>query len=307
MERKKDAFSLLCIFLLFVVSILPSCRQKKSSGEIILSDTLFFAAEDSIGSNLAPTKSRPAIYYGLYSPSDVADIFRRNDIAFDPTILNPPNNADLYASTQKRALALGVYGADLSYIKLFQDPQLTTQYMENVLSLSDKLGISSDFLNTTTKRIEENIENTDSLNAILGETFQKILTTLSEQDREGTAYLIITGGWVEAMYIALQELLKTGDETVIRNIIEQKFALDYLLSSLKNQYNDPSVAYYYRMLFVLEKYYKKTRISFSRKNFNIDHNTKTIEFAENTLYYNDEDLEKIKNIIASIRKIIISE
>lgn len=290
--------------LLISSSFFLSCKHKLPD-QVTLSDTLFYSPGEPIGENLAPTEERPAIYYGLYSPADVSSIFERNNIGFNPSILNPVENLSSYSGTSKLALNLGIYGADLSYIKIFQDPQLTTKYFQAILEASEKLGIPPDLLQNAAARIENNVDNPDSLNLIAGYTFQEIIRILDEEDREETAFLMITGGWIEAMHIALQELLASNDEGLIRNIIEQKFALEYLLSSLKNHYNNPSVAYYYRMLFVLQKYYKKCRIAFSTKDFEIDRDTKTIQFAQNTLYYNDKDLERIKNIIKSIREIII--
>ncbi|NOY38589.1 MAG: hypothetical protein GXO83_13565 [Chlorobi bacterium] len=306
----KKRILLRLVFTVFVSSVLffvsQSCRHSQS-GQVILPDSLIFSVDDTLENIKSPSSSGPAIYYGLYSPSDVAAIFQRNNLDMEPEILNPPDKTSSYSSTAKMAINLGVYGADLSYVKLFNDPQLTTQYLKEILVLAEKLGIPPEFLKNASLRIDKNLDNPDSLNIITGKTFEKIITFLSEQDREGSAYLMITGGWIEAMYIAVEELLKTKDPEVIRKILEQKYALDYLLSSLKNHYNEPSVAYYYRMLFVLQKYYNKTRIVFTKKGFEIDRNIQTIHYAGSTLYYNDADLVKIKNIIVSLRDIVIEE
>jgi len=295
------------LFFIFCVLLLSSCHQKKQPVNLY-TDTLTFENTDTL-SNLSAEKKptdNTSIYYGLYSPAEVSDIFNRSHIGFNPELLNPPNNASEYNTTTKIAINLGVYGADLSYIRLFNSGD-AEKYLNTILKLSDQLGIPGTFIQDLSQRLERNRSNADSLTQITVEAFNGVNKFLLEQDQESTAYLIITGAWIEAMYIAAHDLLNIKDPEIIKKVLEQKYSLAYLLSSLKNHYNDPGIAYYYRMLFVLNKYMKKTEISFKNLAVQIDHKNKKIRASGDIFDFSPEVIKKIKNIIFTIRDIVVNE
>ena len=296
------------IFLIILFPLLSSCRHSGHK-ELSFSDTLNFELSDSLPttakSENASNKDN-TIYYGIYSPAEVSAIFNRKHIAYDPDILSPLNHLPPMNTMAQIAIKLGIYGADFSYAHLFESAD-AAKYLVVVLKLSEKLGIPPEYIQNLTKRLDLNISHPDSLIQITLETFSYINHFLIDQDQENLVYLIAAGAWIEAMYIAAHDLMTDNDPDIIKKIVEQKYSLEYLLSTMKNSYLDTNVAYFYRRLFVLDKYLKKTRITFPRDNFKIDKNTKTIISTGDEICFSKDNLKKIREIIFSLRNIALND
>ncbi len=295
------------ISILSLMILSTACRHNGRE-ENLFTDTLSFDLSDTL--TRQPETSREpdhqTIYYGIYSPAEVSDIFNRKNISYNPDILSPLDHLPALNTTAQIAVNLGIYGADFSYAHLFRSVD-AAKYLGKVLQLSEKLGIPSEYIRTLTKRLDLNISNPDSLVQITLEAFNHVNRFLLNEDQGNLAYLIAAGAWIEAMYIAAHDLMDDNDPTVIKKIIEQKYSLDYLLSTMKNYYGDTSVAYLYRRLFVLNKYLNKTKISFKTDHFEIDKEKKTISSSGDEIYYSKEDIEKIKEIIFSLRNLALNK
>ncbi len=303
---KKSVFFLRATLLIILFSTW-SCKHNTQRNPLF-TDTLNFGVPDtaSIQESAPQEPEENSIYYGIYSPAEVSEIFNRKNISYNPDILAPLDHLPELNTTSQIAINLGIYGADFSYAHLFQNAD-AAKYLEVVLKLSEKLGIPPEYIRTLTRRLEFNISSPDSLVQITLEAFNHINRFLIEQDQQNLAYLIAAGAWIEAMYIATHDLLPDNDPVIIKRIVEQKYSLEYLLSTMKNFYTDTSVAYIYRRLFVLDKYLGKTQIIFNKNNFTVDREKKIIVSSGNEIYYSKENIEKIKEIIFSLRKLALNK
>jgi len=306
-KNLKKTFFFLRASLLIILFSTWSCKHK-DPGNLLFTDTLSFGCSDTAFLQ-EPTSQEPpnnTIYYGIYSPAEVSKIFNRKNISYNPDILAPLDHLPELNTTSQIAINLGIYGADFSYAHLFQNAD-AAKYLEVVLKLSEKLGIPPEYIRTLTRRLHFNISSPDSLTQITLEAFNHINRFLIEQDQQNLAYLIVAGAWIEAMYIAAHDLLQDNDPIIIKKIVEQKYSLEYLLSTMKNFYTDTSVAYIYRRLFVLDKYFGKTQIIFNKNNFAFNRKKKTIVSSGNEIFYSKENIEKIKEIIFSLRKLALNK
>ncbi len=87
-------------------------------------------------------------------------------------IPNGPEKAGDYITQRDKVLNLGVYAADLCYATTYMMKQATMNYLEASKTLIDDLGISTTFNITYADRIEDNIDNRDSLLTIVSESFE---------------------------------------------------------------------------------------------------------------------------------------
>ena len=296
------------LFLLLIL-VMPACQHREvaTTG---YSDTLFFGQEED-STDLVPaarkeTEEDNTIRYGIYSPAEVAGMFRRRGLKYDPDILSPTDAVSHFNTRSQIALNLGVYGADLSYIQMFGSPD-ASRYLDVILRLAGQLGIPQDFIRELVERIDNNIANNDSLIQISLEAYNTINHFLLEENQEDIAYLILAGAWIEAMYIAVHDLLKDNDPEIVKKVVEQKYSLNYLLSSMKNYYNDTSVAYVYRRLFVLKKYLDHTRLEFDDQQIRIDKERKEIIARPHSIQYSSDTLEKIREIVVELRNQILNK
>ena len=60
-------------------------------------------------------------FFSIPSPFETANLLKESGAGFDANIINSPDNASNYTSDFYKALNLGVYGADLGYITIYNN------------------------------------------------------------------------------------------------------------------------------------------------------------------------------------------
>ena len=248
------------------------------------------------------------IFYGLLTPVEITEIFNRLQTAYNTDMLNPVENAENYLSASKAALNLGIYGVDLSYLKMFDLNTEMLRYLTAVRKLSNRLNIPLEYLTDPLDKIEKNMADTDSVLALANSAYKRIEDHLEEHDRKSTAGLMVLGGWIEALYISTQLLLDTEnpDPEVVQRIAEQKYTLNTLLSFLKNYYDDPVVVYYTKKLKFLKKYFDKFDIYFKEDDLEIDRVKQVLRASGSDMTITTETLKNIKDYAEKMREETIS-
>ena len=192
----------LCLVFLFSCYDIDQKVDESQYNEIEITENSSYKNDEYI-------KEAKIIFYQMRSPVEMAKLFQRTNPPFNPKILNPVDNHYKYCiNNLKSALNLGVYGVDLSYIRMFDQPQSSDNYLSAIQKLSQSLGIPQNKVSFTIKRIEKNITDKDSLFQIVSDDFAAADIYLRDNERETSATLITLGGWVEAIYIALKILEK---------------------------------------------------------------------------------------------------
>jgi len=173
------------------------------------------------------------VMISLPSPVETSLLLKRAGASYNEKLLNPTANATKYNTDKQKALNLGVYGADLSYASIFEQDQTIMQYM----NISKKLAIGLDLLTAIDQsiidRLEANHDNRDSVIRIISETFMNSNSTLKEDNRPETAALILTGGWIEGLYLSTSLVDKIEKKDLIERIVEQKLSLGELKQLLE--------------------------------------------------------------------------
>lgn len=200
------------------------------------------SADDS-GSNSVDTTNEDSkvrdvkaqnVFYSIPSPIETTTLLKAAGAKYTPKILNPIENVSKYETVAAKALNLGVYGSDLSFTSIFDQTQESMLYLRCTNKLASGLGISGAFDETTTSRIESNMQNRDSLLAIISDSYWNADAYLKENGQPGVSALIVAGGWIEGLHIATQIAALTKNEGIITRIGEQKLSLDNLISLLES-------------------------------------------------------------------------
>src|SRR6185369_8628162 len=89
--------------------------------------------------------------FSVPSPIQTALLIQKSGVTYDKSILNPGNKNGQYASDFTQALNLGIYGADLGYVSMYNQTQDALGYLAGVKQLADKLGVSAAFDQQTMK------------------------------------------------------------------------------------------------------------------------------------------------------------
>lgn len=167
------------------------------------------------------------------SPMMIATMVKNSGVGYDKTLLNPTDNASKYSDKMKWALNLGVYGADLGYITMYEQTPEALPYFNTIRKVGDNLKITASFDEKLMKRFSDNIgKNRDSVMAIVGEAYRRSDDFLKQGDRDEDAALILTGGWIESLHFAVDVQKKKPSNDVSTRIAEQKNTVNNLIKLL---------------------------------------------------------------------------
>jgi hypothetical protein len=143
-------------------------------------------------------------------------------------------NVDKFTTTFKRAINMGVYGADLGYATIYEKNLQAVSYLNSVDKLSTELGIAGAFDADLVQRFIDNGNNQDSMLIIMSEGYRKGDQFLKDNEQHDLASLILTGGWIESMFFATTSFQKTKNQEIANRIGEQKTALKTIVDLLKD-------------------------------------------------------------------------
>ncbi len=181
--------------------------------------------------------------YPLPTAFEVSQMLNNANTSYSSDIVNAPSKVDQYVATWQKAANLGVYGADLSYAATFDKTQETIDYLDVSKKLIDDLNITSAFNTGMAQRIENNMDNVDSLIYIVTESFYDTYNYLNQNGEEKTSILVIAGSVIEGLHITC-ELVKmsqnTGELTAV--LANQKTQVVKLVELMEAHQTDENVS-----------------------------------------------------------------
>ena len=286
------------ILFLFLIT---SCRQKEQKQDF---SDMVYEAEADIQDELDQIKS---IFYDIYSPIEAQRLFKNLNVVFDKDILNPVENIYKYNTSNKNAINLGVYGANMSFSHMFGQTQEAINYMSAIYRLADRLGISDNIVSEAENIRDRLIYDPDTLFKVASNIYISADKQLKESGRSGAASLILAGGWIEAIYIASSFYeVDNPDPNLAEQILTQKYSLDRLLALLSNHQDDEFTAKYILMLRQLKNHFDSVDILFEQDDLVIDTTNRTIESARPQFVYTDKQIADIANLVNYIRNDMVN-
>lgn len=197
------------------------------------------------------------VVYPLPTSFEVTKMLNRIEASYIFSLCNPPENVDNYVTEKEKALALGVYGADLSYASTYNQKQRTLDYMNVSKKLLDELDISAAVDPDIMEQIEKAENDKDKLIELVTNSFYSTYDYLMSNDRAPVAFLVMAGSWVEALYIATHISEETFDnKEMVTIIMDQKDHLIKLMNLLQNYKSSDDVASVIEILTPLYETYK---------------------------------------------------
>lgn len=228
-------FSVLKISVVAVAisTVMVSCNGGGNENEM--------TAADSAALKASKVKAQK-VFIAIPSPLEMANMIRATGATFNKAILNPVSSVAKYTNTLTQALNLGIYSTDLSYCSNFDQNQDAMQYMATSKKLADALGVTGALSENLIERLEKNVNNKDSLMELISESYETTDSYLKENDRASTASIIVTGAWVEGLYISCMIAKQTPKNTeIISRIADQKMILGDLIQLLESYPADESL------------------------------------------------------------------
>lgn len=136
------------------------------------------------------------------SPTDLTSGMANAKFKYDKSLMNPSSKASSYSSNFQKAVAMGVYGADLGYAASYNQSQDLIEYFGAVSKLAKDLGLESAFDENLIGQIKDNMGKKDTLVNLVDQAYNKVERHLKSNQRVAMAAIIASGGWVEGIYLS---------------------------------------------------------------------------------------------------------
>lgn len=242
---------------LLAMSVMTACNDSANNAESQKLETQKF--EQTV-------KKAQKVFHVIPSPVEAAIVLQRAGINYNAKLLNPVDNVNRYQTIRKRAINLGIYGADLSYSTVFEQTQESLKYFSTIRSLSEELGLKEIINSKMMERVEKNINRRDSLMTIIADVYMQANEKLKDNETDHISALVMAGGWLEALYMStglMQEVSLNDD--LLQRIAEQKYSLNNLIILLETYKEKPSVSELLVDLNLLKKSFEKITIEKTKK------------------------------------------
>lgn len=140
------------------------------------------------------------------TPSKLAAQLSAAKINYNKSFLLSSGKAGSFSSNYQKAVGLGALGSDLSIAAAYNQSQDAVEYLGQVAKLAGDLGIGNAFDPEFSKELIKNVSKPDTFSLMLDKAFDKAERNLRSNQRVALSILMITGGWIESMYLSAEGL-----------------------------------------------------------------------------------------------------
>jgi hypothetical protein len=286
------------IALLTALLFLWSCGNKpKENLEVTIQ-------EPDLDELLVSDEAMAEVIENIASPIEVASLLSDLLIPFSVSYLSNTDGMSDYATSMEMAYNLGVLSSDLGYLNMYNKTGSSINYLSTINRLADALEVGQFFDFIKMKRLATSENSLDSLLFVSMNSFNRMDEYLKETQRSNLSTLMVSGVWIEGLYLATQVYNKNKIEDVRTVIGEQKEILNDLLI-IMNQYKDEAFfAGLIQDYAQIKEHYDKVTITYEigePQTIEIDGMLMVIQDETSTIDMSDETLSSIIDVTAEIR------
>lgn len=215
------------IFLFIVMFVSFSCRNATNK-----SSEFVFPEADSIPAfemEKLSTEAIEEISKNITSPVEIANLLQVMAVPYSPEYLASSIDANKQSTAFDKALSLGILGADLGYLNMYEKTGTSIDILSSIRKLAEGIRVGQFFDFETIKRLSLNKSNLDSLLYLSIDSYTQIDKYLRDNDRGQLSSLMIIGVWLEGQYLATQVMKEYPDPILRDRIGEQKIILNDLI------------------------------------------------------------------------------
>ena len=250
-------------FLILMMIICYSCRNSsEKKAEFV------FPEADSVPLSEAQKLSPEAIAdisRNISSPVEIANLLQMLEVPFSQNYVASSIDANKQGTSFDKALKLGILGADLGYLNMYEKTGSSLDLLSSIRKLAEDIKVGQFFDFETIKRLSQNKSNLDSLLFISIDSYEQIDSYLRANERGQLSALMIIGVWIEGQYLATQVVDKFPDKMLSDRIGEQKIILNDLLLLISPYCNNsPEFVSLCKDLYALKEKYRDIRITYTQ-------------------------------------------
>ncbi len=282
------------------VLLLSSCKNNNQNAEKALQANI-----PKVDSNNATLLRINNQIFSIPSPIQTALLVKKSGYAYNKQILNPADNYSKYDTKYKKALNLGIYGADLGYISLYDQTQDALMYLASIEKLATDIGIADMFNAGLVKRFQQNMGKQDSLLSMVSQAFARSDAYFKDNKQNDISSLVLVGGWIESLYFAVQANTnpQANPKDIQRRIAEQKISLVNLVKMLQPYKDRPECAKLIKDLSDLSTIFDDVTFVYNYipPTVDVKNHLTNINSTSDVKFENSGDLKIISDKIIAIR------
>jgi hypothetical protein len=255
---KKIFAGLIVTLLITGLAVLPSCQDRAAKkAQLQKEKETVNDLQDEIEENVYP----------LPTSAEVIRMLTDLEIGYTVGITNPTENVKKYFQSPSKAINLGIYGADLSYVTLYNMNQEVLNYLEVIQQLAAELNMSQVYDKTFYDSIKVNFDNRDKLVNLLTNKFNDTYNFLRRNDQQELALLVVGGAWVEGMYLTthVSEVSYNAPDFA-KVLLEQKASFNTYIEITQPYLTYPSLSDFVQKLNPMKKVYEGLGTSLTEQN-----------------------------------------
>lgn len=262
MRTKKIVYAISLPVIIMAV-VFSSCKGTNKSAE---QDQV---VSDSLNKTLLATEVGEVLY-PLPTPFEMTKMLNDIGATYSTKNLNSPSKVEKYFKESQKAVNLGIYGADLAYVSTYQQQQDVQVYLNAIKKLADQLGISYDYSKLLSDEYKEKFNNKDSLTSIVTNTIYDTYYYLDQKSNPDLAVTMVTGMWVELMYIGTNISQDSYNYTGLVNIIsKQKASYEKVMELLSGRNGNEEIKSIETKLQALKPAFDKVDAGLSEADYNL--------------------------------------
>jgi len=172
-------------------------------------------------------------------PALLSHLVAKESIPFESHSLSDATHPERWTSEIKKALNLGVLGADLSYLINHGQGAYIPQYLAAIRRLTDDLGISQEVNPELLNQIEAGLEKPENMLGLHGVFFRNLEAYLKKNNRSAISTCILLGGWIESLHHLASPADSISGHPLDRLLLDQTYTAKGI-SSLAQSVQDDS-------------------------------------------------------------------
>jgi hypothetical protein len=294
----------LLVALALIPALVASCDSEKKEDSVKKDDQ----TEDTVSDTLSKDAQMliDAMFNNIPSPLTLSFILRDAGITFVDKIPHNPEKVSGYVSREAMSVNLGIYGTDLTYSNIMGKSDEALRHMAASVHLHEALGIDEAVGTELISRMEKNQDNQDSMRSIISESFASLELYLKENEQMDVAGMMLTGGVVEALYIATQEVdLNSPDPKIAQLIADQKYSVKSLME-LFSKYNEGPMLNYLKDIERIWSVYEQMPEEKMNQENSMEGDVLVIG-AKQQIKITTENIAALKDIVTELRNRYINE
>ncbi|HEC43777.1 MAG TPA: hypothetical protein ENI20_13220 [Bacteroides sp.] len=294
------------LLLILSLALLAGCQSKKgkwSGTDLDVPDSLELAADIQISE-----EALEEIVQNVSSPIEMAALIKEIGTPFSIDYLATTDYVDKYNTSFQMAYILGVFGADLGYLNIYDKNTQMVDHLSSINRLADGIKVGQFFDFNTLKRLATSRENIDSLMYMSVSTFNNMDSYLRSNQRGHLSAVMITGIWVEGMYLATQVAMENDDPALSDRIGEQKLNMNNLFLILNAYESQTQVQELIEVLSKIKVEFDQVQITYKMgdpETVEQDGMIMIVQNEKSIVHITDEQMKSIIRITEEVRNQLI--